>query len=154
MASIPHFSDWVTKADLAVLGSQLATKSDVANAEAAIINAITSLTTLIKTNHTATDALFKPLATSANVAAAQAAITQEITTMSGTVQSQLDAITAQLGTIDTTLETAVTAIEAEIASLQAANPTVDFTGVNAAVAKLQTDVSAAAAIPPAAPPAP
>ena len=146
MASIPHFSEWVTKADLAVLGSQLATKADVANAEAAIINAITSLTTLLKAD-------MKPLATSANVAAAQAAITQELMTMSMTQQQQADADLAAIKAVEAQLTTAVAAIEAEIAALQAANPTVDLTALNAEVANLGTVAATVAAIPPAAPPA-
>jgi hypothetical protein len=90
---------------------------------------------------------------SAGTTAILAAIEQlskDLQTMSQTNQQHADAIAAQLTTIDATLKTGVAAITAEIATLKAANPAVDFTGVDAAVANLGTDVAAAAAVPTAA----
>lgn len=88
------------------------------------------------------------------ILAAIADLKQELQTMSQTNQQHADAIAAQLTTIDATLKTGIAAITAEIADLKTANPAVDFSGVDAAVATLGTDVAAAAAIPPAAGPAP
>ena len=78
-----------------------------------------------------------------------AALTAKVDHMSQTNQQHADAIAAQLTAIDATLKTGVAAITAEIATLKAANPAVDFTAVDTAVANLGTDVAAAAAIPPA-----
>jgi hypothetical protein len=72
-------------------------------------------------------------------------IQQELIIMSQTNQQHADAIAAQLTTIDATLKTGVAAITAEIATLKAANPAVDFTAVDTAVANLGTDVAAATA---------
>ena len=74
-----------------------------------------------------------------------ATLTAKVDTMSQTNQQHADAIAAQLTTIDATLKTGVAAITAEIATLKAANPAVDFTAVDTAVANLGTDVAAAAA---------
>jgi hypothetical protein len=73
----------------------------------------------------------------------------KVDTMSQTNQQHADAIAAQLTTIDATLKTGVADITAEIAALKTSNPAVDFSGVDAAVTALGTDVAAAAAIPPA-----
>ena len=71
--------------------------------------------------------------------------------MSETVQQKIDAVTTTVTAIDAKVAAAKTAIMAEIATLQVANPTVDLTALNAAVAQLGTDVDAVAAIPPADP---
>jgi hypothetical protein len=73
------------------------------------------------------------------------ALEVRMVTMSETVQQQIDAVTAQLTTIDAKVTAAKTAIMDEIAALQAANPSADFTKLNAAVAQLGTDVDAVAA---------
>jgi len=52
-------------------------------------------------------------------------------------QAQLDAIAASLTTIDTTVESIAT----EVGALQANNPSLDLTGLNAAASKLSTDVN-------------
>jgi hypothetical protein len=74
-----------------------------------------------------------------------ATLNAKVDLMSQTNQQHADAIAAQLTTIDATLKTGVAAITAEIATLKAANPAVDFTAVDTAVANLGTDVAAAAA---------
>jgi hypothetical protein len=78
------------------------------------------------------------------------ALHQELRTMSQSNQTHADALAAQLTAMDATLKAGVTAITDEIAALKAANPAVDFTGLDSAVTALGTDVAAAAAIPPAA----
>jgi hypothetical protein len=75
---------------------------------------------------------------------------QELRTMSQSNQTHADALAAQLTAMDATLKAGVTAITDEIAALKAANPAVDFTGLDSAVTALGTDVAAAAAIPPVA----
>jgi hypothetical protein len=74
-----------------------------------------------------------------------ATLNAKVDHMSQTNQQHADAIAAQLTTIDATLKTGVAAITAEIATLKAANPAVDFTAVDTAVANLGTDVAAATA---------
>jgi hypothetical protein len=74
-----------------------------------------------------------------------ATLNAKVDLMSQTNQQHADAIAAQLTTIDATLKTGVAAITAEIATLKAANPAVDFTAVDTAVANLGTDVAAATA---------
>jgi hypothetical protein len=73
----------------------------------------------------------------------------ELHRMSQSNQEHADAVTAQLTALDATLKSGVSAITAEIAGLKSSNPAVDFTGLDAAVTALGTDVAAAAAIPPA-----
>jgi predicted negative regulator of RcsB-dependent stress response len=69
-------------------------------------------------------------------------------------QSHLDAQVAQIVAGVAALNTAATDIEAEIAALKAANPAVDFTALDAAVASLGSAVTAVQADDqPAAPPA-
>jgi outer membrane murein-binding lipoprotein Lpp len=82
------------------------------------------------------------------------ALEVRMVTMSETTQEKIDALTATVTGIDAKVAAAKTAIMDEIAALQAANPSADFTKLNAAVAQLGTDVDAVAAIPPAAPAAP
>jgi hypothetical protein len=53
-----------------------------------------------------------------------------------TEQSQLDATATSIETDVTAISAGVTAVQSEIAALQAANPALDFTGVNAALADL------------------
>lgn len=72
--------------------------------------------------------------------------------MSETTQQHVDALAAQLTTMDATLKAGITSITDEIAALKTANPTVDFTALDSAVAAMGTDVAAVAAIPPAPPP--
>jgi hypothetical protein len=57
-------------------------------------------------------------------------------------QSHLDAAVQALND-------GLTAVEAEVAALKAANPTVDFTGLDAAVSRVQGDVPAPVDAPPA-----
>jgi hypothetical protein len=84
-------------------------------------------------------------------------LTTKVNTMSATQaaqQAELDAITAHLTTIQTALTTDTQAILAEIATLQNANPQLDFTAVNTELANLDQTVAGVTAIPPATPPAP
>lgn len=75
------------------------------------------------------------------------------------IMSQQDDLAADVHAIDqavTDLGTAASAIEAEIATLKAANPSLDLTALDSAVGSLKTAVSSVAAIPPtpaSAPPA-
>jgi hypothetical protein len=64
-------------------------------------------------------------------------------------QSQLNALATDIAGIATALTEATTEIEAEIAALVAANPNLDFTALNAAVASLGTVATQIEAIPPA-----
>jgi hypothetical protein len=75
------------------------------------------------------------------------ALHQELQRMSQTNQEHADALAARINAMDGTLKAGVAAITAEIAALKAANPAVDFTGLDAAVTALGTDVAATAAIP-------
>lgn len=86
------------------------------------------------------------------ILAAIADLKQELGTMSETTQQHVDALAAQLTTMDATLKAGITSITDEIAALKTANPTVDFTALDSAVAAMGTDVAAVAAIPPAPPP--
>src|ERR1700733_15201444 len=70
------------------------------------------------------------------------------------LQSQLDAIAAALNTLTINLTADDSAIQTAIAALQAANPALDLTGVNAALAGIATQVGLTAALIPATPPAP
>ena len=65
-------------------------------------------------------------------------------------QDELNADVQALQQAVTDLGNATTAIENEIATLKAANPALDLTGLDAQVAALKTAVSGVAAIPPAA----
>jgi chromosome segregation ATPase len=67
------------------------------------------------------------------------------------MSSQQDEINAEAQQIqaDVAAEaTALTAIKAEIAALQGANPALDLTGLQAAVAGLDTETAAEQAVPP------
>jgi hypothetical protein len=66
-----------------------------------------------------------------------------------TEQAGIDAAAAQIQADVTAEGTALTAIEAEIAKLQAGNPALDLTGLQAAVAGLDTETAAEQAAPPA-----
>lgn len=69
------------------------------------------------------------------------------------IMSQNDELNSDVQAISqavTDLGTASTAIEAEIASLKSANPALDLTGLDTAVASLKTAVSGVSAIAPAA----
>ena len=79
-----------------------------------------------------------------------------IVTTAGATQADLDALAASLAALQTQLAADVTNIEAEIAALKVANPTLDLTGVDAAVSSLTSTVSTVNAIAPTppAPPAP
>jgi predicted negative regulator of RcsB-dependent stress response len=68
------------------------------------------------------------------------------------LMSQQDDLTADVQAIDqavTDLGTAASAIEAEIAALKAANPALDLSGLDSAVASLKASVSTVAGIPSA-----
>jgi hypothetical protein len=67
-------------------------------------------------------------------------------------QADVDALTARLAALDTRAKNAVAAIQAEIAKLQTANPSLDLTGLTAAVSNLESDATAAEGLesPPAA----
>lgn len=73
------------------------------------------------------------------------------------IVSQQDDLNADVASIEagvTALSDAATNIQAEIAALQAANPALDLTGLNTAVADLGNAVSAVSALQtPPAPPA-
>lgn len=73
-----------------------------------------------------------------------------------TNQTTLNSIAASIETLDQSLTTAAAAIKSEIATLQAANPGLDFTNLNQAVTDLETASAAVSGIVPAtpAPPAP
>lgn len=66
------------------------------------------------------------------------------------LQDDVNADAAAIEAAVATLGTAVTAIEAEIAALQAANPAVDLSPLQTAVADLAPAVAAVAAVAPAA----
>jgi hypothetical protein len=67
-----------------------------------------------------------------------------------TEQAGIDAAAQEIEADVAKENTALTAIQAEIASLQNANPALDLTGLNAAVADLDTAAAAEqAAVPPA-----
>jgi prefoldin subunit 5 len=71
------------------------------------------------------------------------------------LMSQQDDITADVQAVQQAVDdlgTAATAIEAEIAALKGANPALDLTGLDSAVASLKTAVSGVAAIAPPATP--
>lgn len=68
-------------------------------------------------------------------------------------QADVDAITAAVGQVATDLETARAKLQAEIDTLAAANPAVDVTALQAAVAPLDASVQALGALTPT-PPAP
>jgi hypothetical protein len=73
-----------------------------------------------------------------------------INTKAAQLMSQQDDIAADVQAITqavTDLGTAAAAIEAEIAALKNANPALDLTGLDAAVASLKTSVTTIAAIP-------
>jgi predicted negative regulator of RcsB-dependent stress response len=68
------------------------------------------------------------------------------------LMSQSDDLSADVQAIDqavTDLGTAAAAIEAEIAALKNANPALDLSGLDSAVASLKASVSSVAAIPSA-----
>jgi hypothetical protein len=67
-------------------------------------------------------------------------------------QADLDAVTASLATLKDTLVADDSAIQAEIAALQSANPGLDLTGLQAAVADVSAAVDATTALVPAATP--
>jgi hypothetical protein len=69
-------------------------------------------------------------------------------------QADVDALTTALTSDTSELGTALTAISDQIASLQAANPGVDLSGLQTAAANLGTAVTNIAALVPAAPSAP
>ena len=66
-----------------------------------------------------------------------------------TEQAGIDAAAAQIQADVAAEGTALTAIEAEIAKLQAGNPALDLTGLQSAVAALDTETAAEQAVPPA-----
>jgi predicted nucleic acid-binding Zn-ribbon protein len=81
-----------------------------------------------------------------------------------TINKKLDVIMSQQDDLNTDVQaiqqavtdlgTAATSIEDEITALKNANPSLDLSGLDTAVASMQTAVSSVAAIaPPAAPPA-
>lgn len=74
-------------------------------------------------------------------------IKKELATMSMTNQEHADAVAAQLADIDVAVKSGTEAILAEIAALKQNNPSVDFSGVDAAITQLGTDVAAVTAIP-------
>jgi hypothetical protein len=80
-----------------------------------------------------------------------------ILTQIGILMSQQDDISADTAAIVqavTDLGTAVTSVQAEIDQLKAANPALDLTALDAAVASLQPAVAGVQGlVPPAAPPA-
>jgi hypothetical protein len=72
-------------------------------------------------------------------------------------QADVDALTAQVDQVTADLTTAQAAIQTEIDALSAANPGVDLTALQAAVAPLDAAVVALGGLtptPPVAPPAP
>ena len=71
-------------------------------------------------------------------------------------QAEADAVTAQVTQVSTDLATAKTALQSEIDALSAANPGVDLTALQAAVAPLDAAVVALETLAPTppAPPAP
>lgn len=87
------------------------------------------------------------------------ALTAQVTTLDG----QVNSLDAQLKAQDASVQASITAITAEITALQNANPSLDLSGLQDAVAQLATDegtagsddtqlgtdVAAVAAIPPA-----
>jgi cytochrome c556 len=70
-----------------------------------------------------------------------------------TTQADLDALAAALGDLSTKLTSADEGLQAEIDALQAANPSLDLSGVQSALGALSAQVDATAAMVPAAPPA-
>lgn len=90
----------------------------------------------------------------ADLATSTAAILQEIRAMSASNQATADADTAAILKAVADIGDAVTNIQAEIAALEANNPSIDLTGLNAAVAQLQPAVDAVTAIAPPPPPPP
>jgi predicted negative regulator of RcsB-dependent stress response len=75
------------------------------------------------------------------IIAALAALTTKVDKLMSD-QSHLDAQVAAINAGVAALTTAATNIAAEIAALKAANPAVDFTGLDAAVASLGAAVTA------------
>lgn len=78
---------------------------------------------------------------------------EELLAMSGTQQADIDALTTAVNAAVTNLTAFATAIQAEIANLQAANPGVDTSALDTAVANLTNEVAAMSAIatPPSGP---
>jgi DNA-directed RNA polymerase specialized sigma54-like protein len=69
-------------------------------------------------------------------------------------QADVDALTAQVTQVATDLQTAQTTLQTEIDNLAAANPALDLSALQAAVAPLDASVQALGAITPTPPPAP
>jgi hypothetical protein len=76
-----------------------------------------------------------------------------IVTTAGNTQADVDALTTAVGQLSDQLTTDVANIDAEIAALQAANPGLDLSNLQAAVTNLTGTVSNVTAIAPT-PPAP
>lgn len=81
-------------------------------------------------------------------------INERIDEMEASEQAQVDALTAQIGTVATDLANAGSKIQMEIDALSAANPTVDLTALQAAVAPLDASVQALGALAPTPPATP
>jgi pyridoxal/pyridoxine/pyridoxamine kinase len=113
---VPHFSEWVTKADLNATIFPLATKADVTAAQAAILAAIAALTKKVTTMSSTLEGQLQTLTTE---------LSADFADMSGKLDTVLSGVTpgATLSQADVDALTAVkAAADAMKAKLDAAVP--------------------------------
>jgi len=90
-----------------------------------------------------------PFVTQSDLDAAVATLNGRIDKMA--TQADVDAITTQVQQVATDLETAKTNLQAEIDALASANPSLDLTALNAAVAPLDAAVNSLGELKPTPP---